>query len=79
MRPLQPAPAAAFASATASTVLSEARPSATGARWPTAATQVRMMVIFSSKPSVAASPSEPHATMPLQPLSIIQPQCAASA
>ena len=79
MRPFAPASSAAAAMATASVVLSEAMPSTTGARFPTAATQVRTTAIFSSKESVCASPSEPPHTMPVQPLSIIQRQCTASA
>ena len=79
MRPFAPAASAASAIATASVVLSEAMPNTTGARWPTAVTQVRTTAIFSSKESVCASPSEPPHTMPVQPLSIIQRQWTASA
>ena len=54
-------------------------PSTTGARPPTAFTHVFATAIFSANDSVAASPSEPQHTMPVQPLSIIQRQCLASA
>src|SRR3954471_15332133 len=72
MRPLTPWACAAFASFTASSVESADMAATTGTLLATAPTSVSRSAIFSSKESVAASPSEPTATIPLTPFSICQ-------
>src|SRR6185437_6146072 len=59
--------AARLASATHSAVWRPAMPATTGTRFPTEFTHVRRISTFSSKLSVALSPSDPSATMPVQP------------
>jgi hypothetical protein len=68
MSPAQPAFCASFARETASAVLSAAIPATSGLPFITRARVLRIAT-FSSKVSVAASPSEPSATMPSTPLS----------
>src|SRR3954468_18980964 len=75
--PEQPRSLAAFASDTDSEVLSDEM-DATRLPCPlTAFPKVRKMSFFSSNESVAPSPNEPKATMPLHPFSSSQRQCSA--
>src|SRR5258706_7543038 len=77
MSPPHPAPAAVFASATASSVEIAATPEITAPRLPTAFTTVSSTAFFSAPVSVAVSPSEPSGTMDVHPASIIIPPCFA--
>ena len=77
MSPAHPACSATFAAATASPVESAAMPATTAPRLPTALTTVSSTAFFSAAESVAVSPSDPSATIPVQPASIIIPECFA--
>src|SRR6202522_3411268 len=72
IRPSHPASAAAFARDTASEVVSAEMEATTGPRPRIALTHARSTPSFSSNDKVAPSPSDPRATIPLQPFSSSQ-------
>ena len=76
MRPAQPARSAARARATHSSVESPLTPATSGVR-PSASRQIWSTRIFSSARRVAASPSDPSATTPVQPDATSHAACSA--